>query len=97
MTEQAGMWITITAQAEGSDRDGFRVVHYWDGRKFTYKSGAVDHGFALRRSDDFNVALIKGDRIESLWWMGKNLSEDEATLAGIAREIGLAAREATDG
>lgn len=89
MPPQAGTWITLTAQAEGNDRDGFKVVHYWDRQKFAYKSGAIDHGFTLRRSDDFNVALVNGDRIESIWWMSKDLGEDEATLAAIAAEIGL--------
>jgi hypothetical protein len=86
----AAEWITLTAQAEGNDHDGFRVVNYWDGRKFPDKPAAVANGFTQRGSDDFNVALIEGDRLVSLWWMDHDIGEDAATLADIAREIGLA-------
>lgn len=87
-----GMWITVTAQAEGNERDGFRVVHYWDGRKFSHKREAVSNGFTIRGSDDFNVGLVEGGRLVSLWWMEKNLGEDTETLAAIAAEIGVSGR-----
>jgi len=91
MPDYPGTWITITAQAEGSDHDGFRVAHYWDGRTFASKPEAVSNGFEARGSDDFNVGYVKGGRLESLWWMENRLAEDEPTLAGIAREIGIVA------
>lgn len=82
-----GMWITLTAQVEGNDEAGFRVVWYWDRRTFTYQSGAIDHGFQLARCDDFCVGFIKNGALEQLWWMDDR--KDGEDLAAIAREIGL--------
>ena len=30
-------YVTIISQAEGNDRDGFRITHYSDGRQFGSK------------------------------------------------------------
>jgi hypothetical protein len=84
-----GMWITITGHAIGNDRDGFRIAYDWDRRQFSHKSEAVSNGFEATGTDDFNVGFIENGRLESLWWMEKNLGEDESTLAEIGREIGL--------
>ncbi len=89
MAEWTGMWITITSHAVGNDRDGFRVAYDWDHRQFSHKADAVSNGFELTGSDDFNVGFVRNGRLESLWWMDKNLSEDKATLDGIGREIVL--------
>jgi len=59
VADRPGTWITLVARAEGNARDGFRIAHYWDGRKFTLKSGAVSNGFTATGTDDFNVALIE--------------------------------------
>lgn len=83
------MWIVIIGSAVGNPEDGYRVAHDWDRRTFGHKSAAVGHGFQLGRSDDFNLGFIRNGRLESLWWMDHKLSEDEATLAEIGREIGL--------
>lgn len=91
MTTRAGMWIALVAQAEGSEQDGFRIAHYWDRLKFAYKSGAIDHGFQLGRSDDFNVALIGAGGLTEIWWMHKRIDEEPEVLARISREIGLVA------
>jgi hypothetical protein len=90
MSDWTGMWITLTAQAEGNERDGFRIAHYWDGKKFSHKSEAVSNGFTTGRSDDFNVALTGGLGLAEIWWMDKRIEETPGTLAEISREIGLA-------
>jgi hypothetical protein len=82
-----GMWIVLTAQVEGNDEDGFRVVWYSDWRTFTCKSGAVSHGFELARSDDFCTGLVKHGTLAELWWMDKR--KDDEDLAAIGAEIGL--------
>lgn len=86
-----GTWITLCAQAEGNDRDGFHIAHYWDGKKFSHKSEAVSNGFTTGRSDDFNVALTGGltGGLTEIWWMDKRIEEEPGVLAEISREIGL--------
>lgn len=83
------VWIVIIGSVVGNQGDGFHITHNSDLREFGHKPDVISHGFALARSDDFNVGLVRGGRLESLWWMDKNLSEDAETLAEISREIGL--------
>jgi len=87
--ERPGMWITLVARAEGNEKDGFRIAHYWDGRKFTLKSGAVSNGFTATGTDDFNVALTGDGGLTEIWWMDKRIEEEPEVLAEISREIGL--------
>ncbi len=89
MTEWIGLWITVTGHAIGNDRDGFRVAYDWDHRQFSHKADAVANGFKLTGADDFNLGFVRDGRLESLWWMDKNLSEDKITLEQVGREIGL--------
>lgn len=82
-------YITIVGAAVGNDRDGFKVVHHWDGQRFATKPEAVANGFRVAESDDFNVGIVRGRRLASIWWMDERIGEPETTLAEIAQEIGL--------
>jgi hypothetical protein len=82
-------YITLTGSVTGNDRDGFKVAHHWDGQRFTSKPEAVTNGFRLAESDDFNVGIVRGRTLASIWWMDKRIGEPAETLAEIAKEIGL--------
>jgi hypothetical protein len=85
----AETYVTIIGSAVGNERDGFRVAYDWDRQHFATKAQAVSNGFRLRESDDFNVGVMNGGRLASLWWMDHKLDEDDATLAEISQECGL--------
>lgn len=82
-------YITIAGSIVGNPRDGYQIEHYWDGKRFATKAEAVANGFTMGRSDDFNVGIVRGRTLASLWWMDKQLIEPSGTLAAIATEIGL--------
>jgi hypothetical protein len=85
----AEAFAVIISRAEGSERDGFRVAYYSDGRHFEDKAQAVKHGFEMCDSDDFNIGVVRDGKLASLWWMDHQVSEDAATLTEIGRECGL--------
>lgn len=85
----AAEYITLAASVTGNPERGYRIEHQWDGKRFATKAEAVSNGFELGRSDDFNVAVLKGGNLVSVWWMDKQIDEPPETLARIAKEIGL--------
>ena len=82
-------FITIISQAEGNDRDGFRITHYGDGRQFASKAEAVSRGFELAASDDFSVGVVSKGRLVSLWWMDDRIDLTAEDLAEVGRDLGL--------
>jgi hypothetical protein len=85
----AEIYVVITGQAEGNDRDGFRIAYYWSGQHFATKPEAVSHGFEIRGSDDFNIGLVRNGELVSFWWMDHQIGETAEDLARIGRECGL--------
>lgn len=73
----------------GSDHGGFETIYGCDGRRFRSRERAKAHGFQVRESDDFNIAVLKRGRLVSFDWMDKPVGEDAATLAVIAEQIGV--------
>jgi hypothetical protein len=82
-------YITLAASVTGNPERGYRIEHYWDGKRFSTKAEAVSNGFELDRSDDFNVGIVSGHGLLSVWWMDEQIDEPPETLAAIAKEIGL--------
>ena len=82
-------FVTIISQAEGNDRDGFRITHYSDGRQFGSKPEAVSRGFELAASDDFNIGVVSSGRLASLWWMDDRIDMTDGDLAEVGRDLGL--------
>ena len=82
-------YVTIISQAEGNDRDGFRISHYSDGRQFGSKAEAVSRGFELAASDDFNIGVVSSGRLASRWWRDDRLDLLPEDLAEVGRDIGL--------
>lgn len=66
------------------------TIHYgWDGDEFETREAAIQHGYLTRGSDDFNIAVIEGERLVSFDWMDKPVGEDDASMAKIAEKMGL--------
>ena len=84
-------YVTIIGHAVGNDHDGFHVVHTWDGHTFADKAAAIANGFKAIGCDDFNVGVVRGGRLVSVWWMDKQVGEPPGELEMIGHEIGLEA------
>lgn len=83
-------FIVICAQVVGSGP--FEVVYNFDGRRFTERKDAIQHGFKIRQSDDFNIGVLSvdGTRLVSIDWMDEKVVEnDQDKLTEISSTMGL--------
>lgn len=82
-------YITIVGSAWCNER-GHGISYSWDRSKFDTRKEAIDNGFSIRDSDDFNVGVVEGGALVSLDWMDEVIaSEYPEELADIAAEIGF--------
>jgi hypothetical protein len=72
-----------------SDGVGFDTVYSWDGQRFPDRGVAVEHGFEVAMSDDFNVAVLDDGRLTWFGWMDQQLPD--YPLREIAEKIGVKA------
>lgn len=79
----------VICQSAWCNASGFGIDYGWDGEEFDTRAAAKKHGFSLRESDDFNIGVIRGSRLVSFDWMDKPTGEDDASMAEIARALGL--------
>lgn len=79
----------VVCQSAWCNAQGYGIYYGWDGEEFSTRKQAIKHGFKLRESDDFNVAVIQGDRLVSFDWMDMPVGEDDATMGEIAKALGL--------
>jgi hypothetical protein len=78
-------FIVLCAQVVGSGIEASSTEYNFDGRRFADRKGAINHGFELGRSDDFNIGIVEGARLVSLDWMDEEVVEsDPAKLDAIA-------------
>lgn len=82
-------YIVLTSQIVGNSETGFGVEYTFDGRVFDDRQAAIDHGFALRRSDDFNIGVLDGGKLVSCDWMNEPVDTDPGVLAHIVASAGL--------
>ena len=79
----------VICQSAWCNDSGIGINYSWDGERFNNRNDAIKHGFALRGSDDFNIAQTYGDDLIWFGWMDQRIDEDEPTMSEIANEIGL--------
>lgn len=84
----------VVCQSAWCNERGYGIDYGWDGEDFATRAEAKKHGFMLRESDDFNIAVICGKRLISFDWMDKPVGEDDATMALIAKALDLSFRPA---
>lgn len=82
-------YIVLLSQVIGNSEAGFGIEHTFDGRVFDDRQAAINHGFALRQSDDFNIGVLQDGKIVSCDWMNEIVDTDPGALAHIASSIGL--------
>ena len=83
----------VVCQSAWCNSDGYGIDYHWDGEEFSARAKAKRYGFRLRESDDFNIAVLDGDRLVSFDWMDKPVGENDDTMAQIADELGLRYRK----
>lgn len=90
--EPSRRYIVICAQIVGGEGRHFETVYNWDRERFSDRQSAIAHGFRIRGSDDFNVALLEGDRLIEIGWMDHPMHLSDADhLPNIAAQIGVSA------
>jgi hypothetical protein len=86
-------YVVITQNMITTDDDGFQTIYTWDGTLWDYPHDAIDHGFELRRSDDFNIGKVVDGQLSGFSWMYEELPGYD--LHEIAAQIGLLNTETT--
>lgn len=84
----AQSFIAIIGSAWMND-SGSGLSYDWDGDIFPTRDEAIQRGFQLRESDDFNVGVIQNGKLVSLDWMTEPVDTDPKELAEIAQAIGF--------
>lgn len=74
----------------GSTAVGFRTIYVMNGRRFGTRQAAIDYGFTLGRSDDFNIGVWENRDLISIDWMDKPVETDAALLRKIQEHGELA-------
>jgi hypothetical protein len=71
-------WIVMCQQAIVGPDTPFYISYEWDGARFKSRESAIKHGFAIRESDDFNVASLRGNRLTGFYWMNEDMNDPDA-------------------
>lgn len=84
-------YVVLCGQIVGGGDRPFETVYGFDGQRFRERRAAISHGFTKRRSDDFNIGVIKDGRLISLDWMEKPVDTAPEVLCPIAEQVGFRA------
>lgn len=85
----AETYIVLCGQVVGNVEAGFEIVYGSDYRRFRVRENAIRHGMKIRDSDDFNIGVLRDNRLVSVDWMDEAVETDPHELRKIAREIGV--------
>jgi len=84
----ADSYIVICQQViGGGPAMPFEIVYGFDGKTFTDRKKAIDHGFKIRESDDFNIGVVRDGKVVSLDWMDQVVDADADILAEINAQV----------
>lgn len=79
-------YIVLCGQAWMNEH-GSGINYDWDRRTFGTRRAAIDHGFTLGRSDDFNIGTVVGGKLAAIGWMEKDHDTAADRLAEISKEL----------
>lgn len=79
----------VYAQAWMNER-GCGIHYHAHGERFPTRAKAIREGLEHRGSDDFNIAVVEGDKLVSFDWMDKPVGESPEVMTEIASELELA-------
>lgn len=68
----------VICQQVVTGENGFEVCYEWDGQRFPERKAAIKHGFKIRDSDDFNIAVVQGETLVSFDWMERPVEGNDA-------------------
>lgn len=85
MTEQ----FIVICQSAWMNESGYGINYGWDGERFDTLKEAIEHGWEVRDSDDFNIGHVDGDRLTWFGWMDEKIDEPDDDMALIADDTGL--------
>lgn len=89
-------YLVVKCQVEGNPDAGFDIYRYPQGRHPTL-AAAKRWGLREWDHDDFNIAIVEGDRLIDWTWMGESIGENAETLSEIAGQIGCSNFGGPDG
>lgn len=81
--------MVVCSQVVGGGERPFEIIHNCDHIRFSDRSAAIAHGFKIRGSDDFNIAVVRVNRLISFDWMEEPIGEDADGMREIAGNMGL--------
>lgn len=82
-------YAAVAANIVGNPEHGYRHSYWTDGDIHRTWLAAKRAGFAMDRSDDFNIAAIRGGSIAALLWMRTVVDDGDDVLADVAEQTGL--------
>ncbi len=68
----------VICQQIVTGENGFEVCYEWDGQRFLDRKAAIKHGFKIRSSDDFNIAVVRDETLISFDWMERPVEGNDA-------------------
>lgn len=80
-------WCYQTGRGGNNYESG--ISYQWDGDRFPTRKEAIERGYHLRDSDDFNIAVLHGNTLVSFDWLYESIDEDAETMLDIACQLGL--------
>ena len=79
-------YITTSNGPNGAVID-FHFNYERSGQRWESRKEAINEGLKVYGSDDFNIAVWMGDRLESWDWMDHPVGEDSESLAELNRKL----------
>lgn len=85
----AEQFIVLCGQDVGGGDHPFEIVYGFDGERFADRQAAIQHGLAIRGSDDFNIATVAKGHVVAVGWMEEDHPHDPEAIADINRQVRL--------
>ncbi|MGJ0628735.1 antitoxin [Xenorhabdus bovienii] len=68
---------------------GIGIIYSSDQIEFDKRDKAIEHGFKLDESDDFNIGVLVNDRLVSIDWMNKPVGTEPHVLREAEEQLCL--------
>ena len=89
MTPVPKEYMIVCSRVVGGDGSEMTIEYHCTGERFPDRASAIKDGFESLGSDDFNIAVVRGNRLISFDWMQDPTGEDDDSLREIAGKLGL--------
>jgi hypothetical protein len=82
-------WVCLRGRIIGS-LENWETIYYWSGEFYADKQGAIDEGFRIDDTDDFNVGYVEKGVLTWFGWMDEKHPKED--YAAVAKQHGWSAR-----